>query len=107
MQKEKLNPIFVVVYLTHSRPDICYVMNAISRYMQQPHDLHWKAAKRTLQYIQGTRTHCIHYAADSELELVGYTDSDWAGDSINQKSTYEYVFMFGGGPIGLAKSRLP
>ena len=38
-------------------------------------------------------------AADSELELVGYTDSNWEGDSIDQKSTSGYVFMFGGGPI--------
>ena len=41
----------------------------------------------------------IHYAADSELELVGYKDSDWVGDSIDQKYTSRYVFMFGGGPI--------
>ena len=88
-----------LLYLTHSRPDICYAMNDVSIYMQQPHDLHWKAAKRILQYIQGTRTYGIHYATDSELELVGYTDSDWAGDSIDRKSTSEYVFMFGGGPI--------
>ena len=74
-------------------------MNAVSRNMQQPHDLHWKAAKRILQYIQGTRTYDIHYAADSELELVGYTDSDWVGDSIDQNYTSRYVFMFGGGPI--------
>ena len=38
-------------YLTHSRPDICYAMNDVSIYMQKPHDLHWKAAKRILQYI--------------------------------------------------------
>ena len=88
-----------LLYLTHSRLDICYAMNAMSRYMQQPHDPHWKATKRILQYIQGTRTYDIHYAANSELELVGYTDSDWAGDSIDRKSTSGYVFMFGGGPI--------
>ena len=50
-------------------------------------------------YTQGTRTYDIHYAADSELELVNYTDSDWVGDSIDQKSTSRYVFVFGGGPI--------
>ena len=43
-----------LLYLTHSQPDICYAMNVVSRYMQQPRDLHWKAAKRILQYIQGT-----------------------------------------------------
>ena len=47
----------------------------------------------------GTRTYDIHYAADSELELAGYTNSDWAVDSIDWKSTYGYVFMFFGGPI--------
>ena len=74
-------------------------MNAVSIYMQQPHDIHWKEAKRILQYIQGTRTYGINYAIDFELELVGYTDSDWAGDSIDQNSTSRYVFIFGGGPI--------
>ena len=92
-------PIGSLLYLTHSWPDICYAVNVVSRYMKQPHDLHWKEAKRILQYIQGTNSYDIHYAAYSELELVGYTDSDWAGDSIDQKSTSSYVFMFGGIPI--------
>ena len=74
-------------------------MNFVLRYMQKPHDIHWKEAKRILQYIKGTRTYDIHYAADFELELVGYIDFDWAGDSIDWKSTYGYVFMFGGGLI--------
>ena len=65
-----------LLYLTHSRPDICYDMNVVSRYMHQPHDLHWKVAKRIFQYIQGTKTYDIHYAADFELELVGCTDFD-------------------------------
>ena len=52
-----------LLYLTHYQPDICYAMNAISRYMQQPHDHNWKAPKRILQYIQGTGTYGIHYAA--------------------------------------------
>ena len=67
--------------------------------MQQPHDLHWKVAKRILQYIQGTRTYDIHYAANYELELVGYTDFNWEGDSIDWNSTSRYVFMFVGGLI--------
>ena len=88
-----------LLYLTHSWPDIYYAMNVVSRYMQQPHDIHWKAAKRILQYIQGARTYSIHYAVDSELELVGYTNFNWVGDSIDQKSTSRYLFIFCGGPI--------
>ena len=51
--------------------------------MQQPHDLHWKEAKRILQYIQGIGSYDIHYAADSELDLVGFIDSEYEGDSID------------------------
>ena len=67
--------------------------------MQNPHELHWRESKRILQYVQGTRSYGIHYVADSELDLVGFTDSDLGGDSIGQNSTYDYVFIFGGGPI--------
>ena len=67
--------------------------------MEQPHDIHWKVAKRILQYIQGIISYDIQYAADSELELVGYTKSDWVGDYIDRNSNFGYVFMFGGGPI--------
>ena len=31
--------------------------------------------------------------------MVGFTNSDWAGDTIDRNSTSGYVFMFGGGPI--------
>ena len=44
--------------------------------MQEPHELHWKAAKQILQYVHGTITFGIHYAADYALDLIGFTDSD-------------------------------
>ena len=67
-----------LLYLTHSRPNLSYVVGAVSRYMQEPHELHWNAAKRILRYVQGTITYGIHYAANFSLNLIGFTDSDWA-----------------------------
>jgi hypothetical protein len=43
--------------------------------MQELHELHWKAAKRILRYAQGTITFGIHYAPESTLYLIGFTDS--------------------------------
>ena len=37
-----------LLYLIHSRPDLAYVVGAVARYMQQPHEIHWKAAKGIL-----------------------------------------------------------
>ena len=56
-----------LLYLTHNRPDICYAVSVASRYMDQPHEMHWKAAKRILNFVQGTRTHGICYKAKSNL----------------------------------------
>jgi hypothetical protein len=88
-----------LLYLTHSRLDLSYAVGAISRFMQEPHELHWKDAKRILQYVHGTITFGIHYAADSTLDLIRFTDSDWAGDRIDRKSTSGYSLSLGSGPI--------
>jgi hypothetical protein len=41
----------ILLYLTHSRPDLSYEVGAVSRFMQESHELHWKAAKRILRYV--------------------------------------------------------
>ena len=67
--------------------------------MQEPHEIHWKDAEIMLHYVQGTKHFGVHYVASSPIELVGFTDSDWDGDSIDRKSTLGYVFNPANGPI--------
>ena len=55
--------------------------------MKNPHEVHWKEAKNILQYVQGTKSFGVHYAASSSLELVGFSYSDWAGDPTDRNST--------------------
>ena len=76
-----------ILYLTITRPDIAYVVGIVSRYMVDPHIKHWKAAKRILRYIKGTYQLGIEYKYGEEPTLVGYTDSDHAGDIDDRKST--------------------
>ena len=74
-----------LLYLTHTRPDISSTVIVASRHMDQPHENHWRETKRILNFVQGTKTHVIHYVAQSSLELVGFTDSDWAGCNTDRK----------------------
>ena len=85
--------------LTHSCPDISFDVGLVARYMQHPHESHWKAAKRILWYIRGTVQFEIHYSTWATPLLVGFTDSDWAGDLDDRKSTAGYVFTLGSRPI--------
>ena len=41
----------------------------------------------------------------SDLDLIGFTDSDWAGDNTDQKSTSGYVFMLTKGPISWSSNK--
>ena len=74
-------------------------------YMDKPHEIHWRAAKRILNFVQGIRNHGIFYKAKSDLELVGFTDSDWVGDNTDLKSTLGYVFMLAEGPISWSSKK--
>ena len=85
--------------LTHSHPDLSFAVGHVTRYMQTPHESHWKEAKRILRYIRGTTQFRIHYSIREKPLLVGFTNSDWAGDPNDQKSTAGYVFSMGSGPV--------
>ena len=69
-----------LLYLTHTRLDLSFVVGLIARFMQNPHESHWKPAKRILHYVRGTIQFGIHYSAEASPLLVGFIDSDWAGD---------------------------
>ena len=88
-----------LLYLTHSHPDLSFAIDHVARYMQTPHESHWKATKRILRYIWGTIQFGIHYSTGGKPLLVGFTNSDWAGDPDDRKSTAGYVFSLGSGPV--------
>ena len=87
------------MYLTHTRPDLSFVVVLIARYKKHLHESHWKEAKRILQYIRGTVQFGIHYSTGATPLLVGFTDSNWASYPDDRKSTAGYVFTLASGPI--------
>ena len=98
----------IFLYLTHCRTNLSYAIGVVSSFMQEPHELHWKDAERILRYVHGTKTFGIHYATKSTLDLIGFTNSDWVGDSNDRKSTSGYSLSLGSGlSIGRERSKLP
>ncbi|CAL2225682.1 unnamed protein product [Prunus armeniaca] len=86
-----------LLYLTTTRPDIMYATSLLSRFMQNPSQIHYGAAKRILRYLQGTIDYGIWYKPITDPRLFGYTDSDWAGSVDDMKSTSGYAFTIGSG----------
>ncbi|CAH9090786.1 unnamed protein product [Cuscuta epithymum] len=82
-----------------TRPDIAYVSGMLGRYQSNPGLDHWKAAKKVLRYLQGTKEYKLTYQRSNNLEVVGYSDSDFAKCKDDRKSTSGYIFLLSGGPI--------
>jgi hypothetical protein len=74
-------------YLLHSRPDLCYSVGIVSRFMERPTTEHLAAVKHILRYIKGTLKLGCFYAKDGYLQLTGFSDSDHVGDVDDRKST--------------------
>ncbi|PRQ55986.1 putative RNA-directed DNA polymerase [Rosa chinensis] len=88
-----------LMYLTTTRPDIMFAVSMVSRYMEKPMEDHLVAVKRILRYLKGTADLGIFYKKFQSSNLCGFTDSDYAGDMDDRKSTSGFVFMMGSGAI--------
>ncbi|WKA03349.1 hypothetical protein VitviT2T_021464 [Vitis vinifera] len=84
---------------TCTRPDISFVVGMLGRYQSDPGFEHWKAAKKVMRYLQGTKDYMLTYKRSEQLEVVGYSDSDYGGCLDILKSTSGFVFMLANGAI--------
>lgn len=82
-------------YVTITRPELSFSVNKVSQYMACPLDTHWKAVKRILRYLSGTIDYGLQIKA-SDFKLCGFSDSDWASDVDDRRSTTGYCVFFGG-----------
>ena len=83
------------MYLVNSRPDLCFAMNTLSQIMVEPRRVHWRAAKHVLCYLAGIVDFGLDYRRLDGIRLVGFTDSDWAGNVADRKNTSGCCFNLG------------
>ena len=98
---------------TNTRPDIATAVSTLCRFVANPGRSHWKAAQRVLRYLAGTRKFGICFSktlpdirdiSRKASTLIGYSDSDWAGEPETRRSTSGYVFLSANGPIAWKSS---
>ena len=79
-----------------TRLDIAFVVGMLGRYQSNLGMDHWRATKKILRYLQGTKDYMLMYRRTDELEVIGYSDLDFASCVDSHKSTSGYIFMFVG-----------
>jgi hypothetical protein len=86
-QKAYRSMIGSLLYLCASRPDIMLSVCMCARYQSDPKECHLVAVKRILRYLVSTPCFGIWYPKGSTFDLIGYSDSDYAGCKVDRKST--------------------
>jgi hypothetical protein len=98
-----------------TRPDIAHATTVLTRYLQQPAQQHWQAAKRVLRYLRGSSERGITFTAHSQsapasasalsaavasatgqLHVSVYCDADWAGSLDDRRSTSGVLLLLNG-----------
>ena len=85
-----------LLYLsTRTRPDISAAVSILARYAAEPRAIHKAALKRVMRYLRGTINFGLVLSRTTSETLSVYSDSDWAGDRHDRKSTSGILCRWG------------
>ncbi|XP_019097448.1 PREDICTED: uncharacterized protein LOC109131213 [Camelina sativa] len=84
-----------LIYLSITRPDLCYVVNKVIQHMQAPTNFDWNTVERILYYLKGSPGQGIWMGKNNNTELVGHCDAEYARDTMDRRSTTKYCTFIG------------
>ena len=93
-----------LIYLSHTRPDIAYIVSIVSQFMHCPSENHMDAVIWILCYLKSSSGKRFMFWKNNHLDIEDYTYADWAGNISNRKSTLGY-FTFIGGNLVMEKQK--
>lgn len=90
-------------YLVNTRPDIAFAVGFVGRFLEQPHEEHRGIVKQIMRYVAGTLDYGLVYGRAQLMkdgsQLIGFSDSDHAGDIDDRKSTSGVLYYLGNSPV--------
>lgn len=88
-----------------TRPDIVFLVSRVCHFMHKPSELHFKAVKRILRYLQGTLDYGVKFTKSPKLLLEGFSDASWGSDSDDRRSISGYCVFLGGNPVSCSSKK--
>jgi len=80
-------------------PDLAFTTGMLGRFQKNLGIEYWKAVKKALRYLQGTKSLMLSYRKSDAHKIVGYSDADWAGCKDTRRYMSGYIFTLAGGAI--------
>jgi hypothetical protein len=104
-KREYRSMIGSLLYLTATWPNIQFTVCLCMRFQASPRSSHRTAVQRIFRYLKHTLEFGIWYYASSLLDLVGFSDADFAGCGIDHKSTSETCHFLGSSLISWSSKK--
>ena len=79
-----------LLYLTITRPDLCYVVNRLSQFLAKSRVLYSQVVVHVLQYIKNTFGQGLFYPTSTSLQLKAFVDANWGTCPHSRKSISGY-----------------
>lgn len=76
-----------LIYLTITRPNISFVVSLVCYFIHDPIVYHLYMLKHILRYLKGSIGHGVVMSRNGHTNIEGYTNSDWAGNSLDRCTT--------------------
>jgi hypothetical protein len=89
----------ILLYLAHTRPDIVYAVNMVSRYMHDSRIPHQEVVYQILRYLRSCPGKGVLFSKNGHIRIEVYTYADWAECLDDRKSTSGYCSFVGGNLI--------
>jgi hypothetical protein len=97
-----------LLHATQTRPDCQYAVSTLAQFSANLGKAHFEAVKRVLRYLKGTADFGLTFGGSGEgVDLIGWTDSDWAQDTDSRRSVGGFVFDVAGGSVSWPSKKQP
>jgi histone deacetylase 1/2 len=94
-------------YVTLTRPGLSYAVQQACLHMHDPREQNLMLVKRILSYLRGSSSYGLHIQRSSALDLMAYSDVDWAGCPDTRRSTSGYAVFLGDSLVSWSSKRQP
>ncbi|XP_050920056.1 secreted RxLR effector protein 161-like [Lathyrus oleraceus] len=82
-----------------TRPDLAFIVGVFGIYLSNSGMQHWIVVKRVMRSLKRTRDSVLTNRKSDNLEIIWYSDSDFAGCPNSRRSTSGYIFLLDGGAV--------
>ncbi|GAV74096.1 hypothetical protein CFOL_v3_17577, partial [Cephalotus follicularis] len=95
-----------LIYLSHTRPNIAYVVGVVIQFMHDPRASHLEVVHNMLRYLKSAPSKGIFFSNHGHLRLEAFTDADWAGSGDDRRSTSGNCTFLGGNLVTWRSKKL-